>query len=340
MTAVELPSEPELRDIVARYGRLLARFGTDLGVRPLVLPNAKFFPDRFDRDQRSLEQLLHRMQSHGGLEDVPIDVSLVGSGVSSAGGGCGSGACAAPAAFESEPRLVDDGEAWHLRIPEAELGHPVVLTAGIARALGCVFLVETVEGGERIEQPADVTGDLAAVALGFGPLLLEGAYMYSKSCGGPNVAQATRLALPEIAVAAALFIAAGRHSVRSALGELGTTQRAMLSEAYDWTKSNGELIAALRDDPERVGRGEVELYEAQPWLVRVLRRRRELAASADARVRETTVLHQEPPARREARPDPKRDELRALVDEAFAEAPTGQSAQWAAPANEAKADAE
>jgi hypothetical protein len=307
---MDFPEAAQRRGIVERYARLLERCGREIGERPLVLPDSTFFPDRFTGDGHSAAALVERMMLHAGLSDVPLSTRVVQDPEpeSPHGGSCSSG-CQMPAALAaSVPRLLDDGEAWILNIPNYELAHPVVLTAMVARAIGHVFLVETLPAGARVEPPVEVTADYAAVALGFGSLMLEGAYIYSKGCGGPQVASVTAAALGELALVYALFIEAGKHSARRALGALGTTQKAALSEAHAWAKSNAALVSALRADPASIARGAVELENAKPWLFRVLRR-----SPAEE-------LPKDPPAREAAPPraaDPKRDELRSLVDEAL-----------------------
>jgi hypothetical protein len=320
---MDLPGEPVLRAITQRYGDLLARLGGEMGTRPLVLPNGECFPDAFTADEASAQRLIRRMQHHAGLEDVPLDAHIVDDGSTPASSSCSSGACGVPTERLGEaPRLVDHGDRWTLNVPAAELKAPVVLTTMAARALGRVFLVETADGA-GVPEPVDVTADLAAVTLGFGPLLLQGAYIYSKSCGGPSVGQATRLGVSELAVATALFIALGRHAPRKALKELDTTQRAALDGAIDWAQSNDALVELLRKDPARVARGEFTLSDPRPWLLRVLGKKKgpssaDLPEDFSVADLETLAAQVGPTAApKPRRADPKRDELRALVSEAL-----------------------
>jgi hypothetical protein len=316
--------------ILERYARLVARLGAEIAERPMVLPTSEFFPDAFGKDQRALTRLVQRMQKHAGMSDIPISVRLVGGEAETTGscgtGGCSTGACAVPETNGPAPRLIDEGHGWRMNVPEAELANSVVLTANIARALGYVFLIETREEGAELEEPTDVTADLAAVALGFGALLLEGSYIYSKSCGGPRVSRVTRLSCPELAVAFSAFVARGRHPLRRALRELGTTQRALLEETHPWIAENSALVEALRDSPARVSA--VALEEPRPWLLRIFGKRsrsvKEPHGELDLDELEAMVsaLPQAPAAQsaRSAarRTDPRRDELRELVDEAMA----------------------
>ncbi len=303
---MQLPDRHELSGIVERYARLRCLPGAGLDARPLVLPNGTFFPDRFTGDHESAERLVERMAMHAGMEDIPLNAVLVADDSGCAQGGCSSG-CAVPAATDgSGPRLVDDGVGWSLRIPSQELSHSTVLTTMVARALGHVFLVETLPAGVAPDAPAELTADYAAVALGFGVLLMEGAYIYSTGCGGPSVAQVTRASLDELAVLAALFIAVGEHPARAAARELGVTQKALFTDAQDWVRSNDALVDRLKHNPARVAAGDYSLSESKPRLFRWF-----------AESPREPELDARPVSRKSALPNPKHDELRALVDEAL-----------------------
>lgn len=325
MQGMDPLSEPTVRSLVQRYAGLLRRHGAELGVRPLVLPTGRFFPDHFDSDERSACRLVERMKAHAGLDDVPTRVRVVPAEAPPDGaGGCSSGACTVPASPQDRvPRLVEEGDGWCIQIPEAELGHPIVLTALLARVLGHVFLAETVPEGQSIDRPIEITADLAAVALGFGALLLEGAYIYSKSCGGPQIGRVTALGVQELALATAIFASLGGHSMRAALRELSVTQRTALKEAHEWVKSNRPLLDLLGSDPARASEGSFELSEPTPWLLRVLGKKRRAgdaspSFSEEALEQALKTLPTTDTPRRAPRPlDPKRDELKALVEEAL-----------------------
>jgi hypothetical protein len=324
---MEFPPEPVVRAVIQRYAALMARLGREIGDRPLVLPTSEFFPDTFTPDEKSLRRLVKRMRKHAGMRDVPIRGVLLdadgqphesGSCSTGGGGGCGSCAVASPGA-DAPPRLVDEGDGWRLQVTEPELGHAVVLTANVARSLGYVFLFETCAERTDIEAPIELSVDLAAVALGFGELLLEGSYIYQKSCGGPSVARVTALGPGELSLAAALFVALGDHSPRALASELPVTQRAAFDEAWALVDSNPDLVRALGSDPARVASGDFSLAETKPWLSRVFGKKKKKAEAElsldelEALVASTATVA----PRKRAAPDPKRDELRALVDEAF-----------------------
>ena len=253
--------DPVVRAVVQRYARLIHRLGPELGERPLVLPTEKFFPDTFKGDAKSLRRLVKRMREHAGMSDIPVKPVLTDAEEEghAQGGSCGSGSCSTPkASAEAPTRLVDDGDGWRLQFQAAELRHPVALTATVARALAHVFLVETRGEGEAIDEPVELTVDLAAVALGFGELLLEGSHIYSKSCGGPSVAKLTALGPQELAVACVLFVTRGKHSARALAKELPATQREALDDARALIDKNPTLARAICESPERLLDGEFE----------------------------------------------------------------------------------
>ena len=73
---MEFPAEPVVRSVIQAYARVVARFGKDIGERPLVLPTAEFFPDKFVGDADSVQRLLDRMLDHAGMDDVEINAEL------------------------------------------------------------------------------------------------------------------------------------------------------------------------------------------------------------------------------------------------------------------------
>lgn len=268
---MELPDERTLRDLVQRYGSIIERFGDDIGQRPMVLPNGKFFPDAFTGDFPSVQRLLRRMQQHAGMADIPIQLGVIDPDAEAE---CGSGACGSCAAPSVSPeiaaaRLVDLGDGWRINIAPTEVRSPVVLTAALARALGHVFLMEETSADRPIEDPLEVTVELTTVALGLGTLLLSGSYLYQKSCGGPNVSCLTALGVGELSVAFALFAKHAGHSMRAARSELDATQKEQLSEAETWMLSNPQVSQLLASEPLRLALGDFELSASKSWMARL-----------------------------------------------------------------------
>lgn len=330
---MQLPPPQVTRAVIQRYARIVERYDAELGARPMVLPNGSFFPDRFERDELSLAKLVSRMQEHAGMGDIPITSHVVPRGAEQAAlSSCSSGGCGLPStAGSGVPRLVEEDGRWRLQVPEAELAHPVALTTNIARSLSFVFLVETQEEGEILEPPVDVTADLVAVALGFGALMLQGSYIYAKSCGGPSIASVTKVSVGELAVAFALFAARGNHSLRPAMRALEATQRAVLDDANALVQSNRALVGRLDHEPSSVAAGKFELDEARSWLSRLFGRKAtqapqpllggELDASMSLEDLEAILIDMPPASSagraKRARTDPKHEELKALVSEAL-----------------------
>jgi hypothetical protein len=351
---MELPDLASRAELVRRYARLLETFGSEIGERPLVRHNGDFFPDVFEKDERSVGRLVRRLQAHAGLTDIPLQVRLLsladseqeggagGCDTGPAAGSCGTGACgpAKVGAGPNAPRLEEREEGWVLNVFDAELHHPVALTCTLARALARLFLHETQSEKAVVEAPLEVSVDLTCVALGLGTLALEGSYVYAKSCGGPSVTQLTTLSVGELAVACSLFIAVGGHSGRRALAELGTTQRSLLAEANEWAASNGRLIQQLASDPGQLASSAPKLGDTKPWLLRLFDRAPRRAEPSlervlsgevgDAELVELARQAQKPNEARgrggepesrtsESRKqsDARREELRALVDEAL-----------------------
>lgn len=328
---MELPPSQVQRAVIRRYASVVSRLDEELGERPMVLPNSDFFPDRFLGDLRSVKRLVKRMREHAGMQDIPVHVNVISddSEVHDTDAGCASGACSIPAVGNNGMvRLIDEGDAWRMQLLQAELRHPVVLTTNVARSLGYVFLIETKAEDEVIEPPVDVTADMTAVAMGFGALMLQGSYIYAKSCGGPSIAKVTKMTCPELAIAFAAFICRGRHPVRRALKELDVTQQSLLEQAYAVLDSNREVVEKLRSDPKRLVASDFQLKEAKPWLSRMFGKKKVapsfdelIEAGADLDELEDTFIEMPPSSRatRSSRPppDPEREELRELVTEAF-----------------------
>ena len=331
-TSMEAPDLlPDLAgrgELVRRYAHLLHHFGKEIGMRPLVRQTSEFFPDRFDKDAPSVERLVRRLQTHAGLLDVPVTVRLVSlelaDASTNAAKGCGSGACGtsgcatpSPAEEPTFHRLEETPRGWILNVFDAELHHPVALTSQLSLALAEIFLTETSSAEAPVEAPRGASRDLTCVALGLGLIVLEGSYIYGKSCGGPSVTRLTELSVGELSIACSLFIALGGHSGRRALGGLGTTQRALLGEANDWAASNTALVSRLAENPGQLATRAPQVQETRSWLLRVFERPGQPVADAgvDDQLLEQALAVAPQPARRARTRE--QEELAALVDEAL-----------------------
>ncbi|HEX6764884.1 MAG TPA: hypothetical protein VF103_05385, partial [Polyangiaceae bacterium] len=341
------------RALAQRYARLVEELELDSGEPLLVLPNAEFFPDHFTGDAASVERLVARMQGYAGLEALELRVALVGEPAEASGASCGTGACGAPGCGPATsdgsagPRIERTTDGYLLRVPAEELRHSIVLTARLATSLGAVALVERhPRGTELAGDPAHA--ELAATALGFGVLLLEASYLYSKSCGGPNVQRATAIPTEELATLFTLFLAREGHALKNALAELGTTQRAVVKAAWVLLDESPSFVALLKKHPERVARGDFSLRDGRSLFSKLFGRakRSNGATSAEREAAALSALEHGasvdeledllgPTAPAARTPRAKRDgddELRALIDEAL-DAPASEL-ESAAPVRE------
>ena len=365
-----LPSLDQTSHLLRRLASLYDRLGREIGTRPLVLPDGKFFPDAFTADEKSVKRLARRMKSHAGMDDIPIKVRVVGTDEAAAadggccGGSCHSGAPANESSTKTEsksahacsgkcadggcgkcadggcgdcsaheendgptPRLVDLGDEWLIQVPAVEVRANIVLTTNLAKMLGLIFLLENLPKGTSIEQPVEASVEIASVALGFGALLLEGSYLYSKSCGGPKVGRVTTLDCGSIALLTALFIARGKHRSQPLKRHLSTTQSAVFGEAEHLVSANRTLVEKLATMPEQLLSGEISIRTSASLWDRVFGGRRgakaDLRQAGDFDLDELEAMVSTQPAleaQRKSRPaDTKHAELRALVDDALAE---------------------
>ncbi|HEY3495420.1 MAG TPA: hypothetical protein VGK73_12065 [Polyangiaceae bacterium] len=333
-------SDSAVSSLAVQYARMVAGLELEPGEPLLVLPTGDFFPDRFTGDQASVEGLCARIQGYAALEHVNVQALVVGTREPKAGGGCGpsgcgSGACSTSDTSEAGPRIERSADRWLLRVPVSEVENSIVLTARLAASCGAVALVE------RHPRGAELAGDptqteLAATALGFGVLLLEASYLYSKSCGGPSVQRGTALGADELAVLVALSLAREEHSAKAALAELGTTQRALLREALAVVDESPGLVRLLREKPERVARGDFRLRDRGSFFARWFGKKPTQASAADREALALQALERgasvdelaelvaplELPAAPAAKPARSGEdaELRSLVDDALREA--------------------
>lgn len=315
------PSPDRAKDLIRRYATLLDALHAEFGARRLVLPNGKYFPDVFTEDEHGVNTLLHRMLQHAGMQDVPMQVEVLGDPVI-LGSSCSSGGCSAPVLSTSGSQLIDQEGDWLLQLDARTIGHPVGLTTLLAHNIAAAFVEETRSERWQPEAPSGVTIELVATGLGFGGLLMEGAYVYAKSCGGPSVSQLTQLSVGELALAVGLFSASHTESLKPARKALSSTQAALIREAQDWLAGNPQLVSQLREQPFSLLDGHFELQEPKthPFAFLGFGRNAEKAAELpalaespwSAKDNELKLAPKRPKTRSQAD-----DDLSALVAEAL-----------------------
>jgi len=315
---VLLPTEARLRWLLETAARLVSG-GTE-PVSGLVLPDADHFPDVFDGTPAAVDRLLARVLRHAGLTDASVAVAVAGE--LAGGGGCGTGSCGVPTAGPRH-RVERSSDGYRVNVSAAEIGHPTVLTTALVRATSHLFLLEAELYEDFEPRQAEQVIDMASVLLGFGVLVCNGSYIYSKSCGGVSVASATALPVEELAVALAIHCALHHVDARAARRALDPTPRDHFDEARRWVTSNSGLVRLVRTDPEAVLAGSYALGEARGWLARWLGvgKARGPSVPTDAEIEQMARRMVAPkPARGEARAR-RLAEIRELVDESLPAGP-------------------
>ncbi|MBX3192987.1 MAG: hypothetical protein KF819_38740 [Labilithrix sp.] len=306
-------SDDALRSIVAHLAHMRAAYGEVLADAELVEPNGEFFPDEFALEPAAIHRLARRMMTYAPLS-ADLDVELAfAEAEQAAKGGCGSGACG-PGGGGAGARVLggalETNDGYGVVVATSDVGEPKLLTASLARAVGRLVLFEADEQVDpRDEGPI---AELTAVACGFGVILLGGACVYKKGCGGMRMHQGTFLSVHELALATALFVRASDKKPGAVRRHLDVTQREAFDAALDWVDGHPSLLAAFVDDPESLQDGVFVLEEKKGFLSRLLARkppaRDDVPEAIPVRAKERT----EEERRRIA-------EARALVEEALNE---------------------
>lgn len=289
-----------------------------------MLPTAEFFPDHFDRSAKSVERLLHRIQGQCGLSDVPLQLEVAGA-EGGAGGSCSTGGCCGPAAGAAgrfrRVRLAADGDGYVVAVAATEVASAPVLTTGLVRAVSHVFLTEADLYPEFERAEYEPAVDLAGIMLGFGVLLGNGAYLYSKGCGGVKIGSATLLPVEEIGVGLALYGYLHDVPPRVCRGHLEPTPRAAFDEAHLWVRSNAGVARLVRSDRAALEADSYQLSEARSWLSRLfgLGRSKGPTVPTDDELEQVAKSIESSRSKSEVDPDKQRrlQEIRELVDEAL-----------------------
>jgi hypothetical protein len=191
------------------------------------------------------------------------------------------------------------GHGYRVPVAVTETGNPTRLVCALARGVSAAVLAEAEVEVDDVGLMSDVMG----VACGFGIVMLEASFVYTKSCGGPNVHQGTYLTSSEIGVLLAFFCAIHDVAPRAARKHLGATQSEAFDEAWSFVEKNGEITRKLREAPELLEGGAFTFENKRGVLARLWSRQ-----SKDT-----------PPSERKRARDPEEErklaEARALVEE-------------------------
>lgn len=305
-------SPEALRTIVAHLAHCRAAYGEVLGDPDLVEPTGEYFPDEFALEPAAINRLMHRVMSYAPLSS-DLDVELVfvePDGESAGGGGCGSGACGTGGIKEvARGGAVETDDGYAVLVVATDVGEPKLLTATLARSVGRLVLFEAEEDVDpRVE---GALSELTAVASGLGVILLNGACVYKKGCGGMKRHQGTFLSVEEVATALALFVRATGKKPGAVRRHLEVTQREAFDAALAFVDGQPKLVRALTEHPETLEDGVFELEEKKGLLSRLFsskKRDEEIPDSIPVRAKERTEEERR-----------KIAEAKALVEEAFQE---------------------
>jgi hypothetical protein len=227
------------------------------------------------------------------------------------GGGCGSGACGTGGGGGARrlDGVVDEGDRYRVLVHVADTANPARLTSALARGVGALLLCEA---GEEQDEDIGARSEVWATAAGLGSLLLGGAHVFAKSCGGVRVHQGTALSLEELSFLAALFCKVNDVKPARLRANVPPTQREAFDEAWSIVEANDKLVNTLRRTPELLVDGVFTLEGSKGLLGRLFGSKSEV----DAPVK---ISQERAPASRERSTEEQRrlEEARALVDEAF-----------------------
>ena len=268
-------SEDALRSIVAHLAHVRAEYGEVLAESDLVEPNGKYFPDEFKLEPAAIEHLMRRMMTYAPLAaDLEVELAFVeaeGEGASP-GGGCGTGACGTAGTKQiAKGGAVETPDGYAVLVAASDVGEPKLLTASLARSIGRLVLFEA---GEEVDPRVEgALSELTAVACGLGVILLNGACVYKKGCGGMRRHQGSFLGVEELSLACALFVRATDRKPSTVRRHLEVTQREAFDLALDWVDGQPKLVRALTEDPETLADGVFALEEKKGLLSRLFTRK-------------------------------------------------------------------
>ena len=310
-------SDDALRSIVAHLAHLRAEYGEVLADPDLVEPNGEYFPDPFALEPTAIDRLMRRMMTYAPLAtDLEVQLAFVEpEEPSGGGGGCGSGACG-PGDKSSAKQAMRGGavetvDGYAVTVASGDVGEPKLLTASLARSMGRLVLFEA---GEQVDPRVEgALSELTAVACGLGVILLNGAALYKKGCGGVRRHQGTFLGVEELALACALFVRVTDRKPSSVRRHLDVTQREAFDIALGWLDGQPKLVRTLAKDPESLADGIFALEEKKGLFSRLL-------SSKKLEEDEPSAISAPRPAKQRTEEEQRRiAETRALVEEALQE---------------------
>jgi hypothetical protein len=266
---MDLPPKETLRSIVRSYAEIRASLGSAISSPRLIQPTSEYFPDEFHHDVDSLNRLLDRLVGYAPWSQAPrLEIALLdteGDSCASSGScGCGSG----DGGGERSGLVEAHPDGYLVWIQTRDASRSETLVAVLARAVGSIVF-------QNASSDPDLrTSEMAAVACGFGVLLMNGASVWGKSCGGLRMTRVTAHSVEELGVALGLFGSVHQVPASELRRHLDTTQRAAFDVAHEWTESNPMLVLALRERPRVLLEGEFDIEPSRGPIGRWLYKRK------------------------------------------------------------------
>lgn len=304
-------SEDAIRSVVAHLAHMRAAYGEVLDDPDLVEPTGEYFPDEFTLDPEGIGALLERVMSYAPLsDDLPVELGFVEPEEGAGGGGCGTGSCSPGEAKQvARGGAVETPDGYGVIVAVADVGEPSLLTASLARSVGRLVLFEADEDVDPRDEGA--LAELTAVACGLGVILLNGASVYKKGCGGMREHRGTFLSTTELALATALFLRLHDKRPGAARRHLATTQREAFDAALAWVDGQPALLASLREQPETLEDGIFEIGQPKGVLARLFTKKERGPGDLEA------DLGARPAVARSEEEEARIREARRLVEEAL-----------------------
>lgn len=237
-----LPPEPTREWLAEGLAELIPRLGEPARTPRLVLdaPVARDFDDLFTLVCAAQAEVGQR-EVEFTLVEMSADTSPTSAGYQPLGNPAG----------QLMHTFVRDDEYVLLTVP-AIFRVPEILRASVARELGRIGLHRA--GGHRVDDPNDREGEteLAAIALGLGVWVANGAYVYENACCGGGCGIDLRslragLSLSEACYALALDAQRRGLHRRAIARRLEPTQRAAFKDA--WPRAEAPQLTALGPAP-------------------------------------------------------------------------------------------
>ena len=303
-------SEEKIRAIVAHLATLRAEHGEAFATPDLVEPNGEFFPDEFELTPQGIQRVLKRMLGYAPVSDeLPIGLGFIEADGEVKDSGCGSGGCGTGGLKEiARGGAVETAEGYAALLHVQDVGDPTIMTTALARAIGRIVLFEADTDVDARDEGA--LSELTAVAAGLGVIVLNGACVYKKGCGGMKRHQATFLDVDELALATALFVRAADKKASAVRRHLEVTQKESFDAQLAWVDAQPTLVKALAEHPERLADGVFEFEKPKGFFSRLFAKKDDGFGDIPAAKPKRTMSEDE--RRRIA-------EAKALVEEAFSE---------------------